>query len=98
MKLQVNGPLPKSGGNKLEYLEKTPDNQPENQYIIHIIITGEIHHPNQASNPHPLTLVIKFVSKVTTWGVPIAVPKDLHEDFSVKLKLKDMNCYCGICD
>ena len=38
-KVKVNGPLPKRGGSKLEYLEKTPDKHPENWYhIIQMII------------------------------------------------------------
>ena len=53
LKVQVNGPLSKTkrGGNKLEYLEKTLDNQSESWYRI---LEVNIHHP---SNPHPLTLM-----------------------------------------
>ena len=44
LKVQVNGPLPKRGGSKPEYSEKTPDNQPENRYPI---LYMEIHCPNR---------------------------------------------------
>ena len=32
--MQVNRPLPKRGESEPEYLEKTPDNQPQNRYHI----------------------------------------------------------------
>ena len=63
MEVQVNGPLPKRGESKPEYPEKTPDNQPENQYHRSEM---KIHHPSRGSNPHPVTLVIARLVR-TCW-------------------------------
>ena len=45
-----NGPLglPKRGGNKPEYQEKTPDNQSENRYRI---LDVKIHRLNHRTHP-----------------------------------------------
>ena len=65
LKVQVKGPLPKRRGSKLEYPEKTPDNQSENRY--HIISEVENHHLNQGSKPHPLTLMIFSFNPLNHW-------------------------------
>ena len=62
LKVQVNIPLSKRGRSKPEYPEKTPDNQPENQYHI---LEVKIHRPGRESNPRPLTLVISSLTSTT---------------------------------
>ena len=57
----MNGP--KREGSKLEYPEKSPDNQSENRY--HILLEVKIHHPNWVLNPHPLTMVISLLVQNT---------------------------------
>ena len=59
-KMQVNGPLPKRGGSKPEYLENPPDIQLENRYHI---LEMKTHRPNRESNPRPVTLVISLLGQ-----------------------------------
>ena len=63
LKVQVNGPLPNreregGWGDKPEYPEKNPDNQPENLYYI--IIRGENSQPQQGIEPAPSNIGDKF--------------------------------------
>ena len=51
LKVQVNGPLPKTGGSKPEYLEKTP-REPAPKPVPHII-TGKNSPHRQGIEPSP---------------------------------------------
>ena len=68
--LQVTGPLPKRGGDKLEYAEKTPDLF-QKLSVTYIIL--EMKNPSAVTgiNPSPpLTLVITLLDLNITFPCP----------------------------